>query len=107
MKLNVLIGCAALGLVGCATERYRGGVDSPYETEYGYARGTTMRTPYLENYDSIYPVRRQSSPNGTDGGTAKPAIDPVREYDYWADRGYDRDYIPPTPLPPPPPDVIP
>jgi hypothetical protein len=107
MKLNLLTACAALAVAGCATQSYRGGVDSPYQTEYGYGGVRTLHGPYLESYDSIYPVRRQSSPTGTDGGIAKPALDPVREYDYWDDQVYIRDYPPRAPVPPPPPEIIP
>src|SRR5262245_35906191 len=97
MKLSLLIGCAALVLVGCTTERYhyRGGVNSVYETEYGHGFSTTRESPYLDSYSSIYPVRRQPSPNGKDIGGVKPLIDPSRQYDWWS---YEREFPSPTPM---------
>ena len=117
MKLTLLVGCVALGVVGCATERYdreynRGGVNSPYETEYGSYRSDWTAAPYWETQNSIYPVRRQPSPNGREAGGVKPLIDPARQYDWDT---YYRDYPPRVPVPeaplppvpPPPSEVIP
>jgi len=100
MKFTLLVGCLALGVVGCATERYdrgygyRGGVNSPYETEYGTVSDST--TPYWQTEDSIYPVRRQPLPTGIAPADVKPLIDPVRHYDW--DGTYYRDYPPRVPV---------
>lgn len=101
MKLSLLLACAALGIVGCTTERYdrhyAGGVNSPYETEYGRASSWSMSTPYLDAYNPIFPVRRQPDPSGNDIGGVAPLIDPSRQYDWY---GYGRQFPPPTPMRP-------
>jgi len=95
MKLSLLLACAALGVVGCTTNHYRGGVNSPYETEYGHASG--MSSPYLDTYNTIFPVRRQPSPSGDDIGGVKPLIDPSRDYDWY---GHEREFPTPSPMQP-------
>jgi hypothetical protein len=106
MKLTLLLACAGLGLVGCTTEHYRGGVNSPYETEYGTGYSYRTPAPYMHTYNSIYPVRKQPSPNGNDAGGVKPLMDPSREYG-WERETYYRDYPPKAPVPPPPSEIIP
>jgi len=103
----MLVGCVALGVAGCATER--GGVQSPYDSEYG--SGGSMSSPYLDDYQSIYPVLKQPSINGNEFGGVRPLIDPSRqegferggrtarvERESGQDRSYDwtyeRDYPP-------------
>jgi hypothetical protein len=107
MKIMMLIGCIALGVAGCSTER--GGVQSPYDSQYG--SGSSVSSP-LVYHQSIYPVRTQPSINGTDSGGVRPLIDPYRQEGF-SDRGgatmpvergsgqdrsydwtYDRDYPP-------------
>lgn len=97
MKLSLLLACAALGIVGCTTERYRGGVNSPYETEYGRETGWTRYSPGYDTANSIFPVRRQPSPSGSDIGGVKPLLDPSRYYDWY---GYEREFPAPEPMRP-------
>ena len=80
MKTTILVGCVALGLAGCATER--GGVGTYSESEYGSGWGMG---PSYAMHDSIYPVWRQPSITGNDMGSVRPMLDPSREYDlgYW------------------------
>jgi hypothetical protein len=112
MKITMLVGCLALGVAGCATER--GGVNTPYTTDYG--DGPRASSTYWRDSNSIYPVRKQPSINGADMGGVRPLIDPSRQEDVtysrsgrggqsgWvqretgsdrsADWTYDRDYPP-------------
>ena len=76
MKTSLLVGCLALGLAGCATER--GGVGTYSDTEYG--SGGNMSAS-MAMHDSIYPVWRQPSITGNDMGSVRPLIDPSRQYD--------------------------
>lgn len=80
MKIAILAGAVALGVIGCATER--GGIQTPYHTEYGAASSASA---YVDHTQSIFPVWRQPSINGTEAGSERPWIDPSRQGDnyYW------------------------
>src|SRR3954470_16323700 len=84
MKITMLVGCLALGVAGCATER--GGVQSPYDSQYG--SGSSISSP-LVDHQSIYPVRKQPSINGAESGGVRPLIDPYRQEGF-DDRRVDR-----------------
>jgi hypothetical protein len=82
MKLTILAGCLALGLVGCAT--HRGGTGDSYETQYG--AGGSSEPAYWGPADSIYPVRHQPSIQGNDSGGVRPIIDPYRQWEMYQSR---------------------
>jgi len=77
MKLAILVGCLALGFVGCSS--YRGGTGTTYETQYG--TGWSSDPVYYGPTDTIYPVRKQPSIQGEEMGGVKPLIDPYRQWD--------------------------
>jgi hypothetical protein len=80
MKLTILVGCLALGLVGCAT--HRGGTGDPYDTQYGAGWSSApAEAAYVGPLDSIYPVRHQPSIQGNDSGGVRPLIDPYRQWE--------------------------
>ena len=79
MKAIIVVGCLALGLVGCTTNRGRTG--DVYGTEYG--SGWSQDPGYYATGDAIYPVRRQPSIQGDDSGDPRPIIDPTRQSDLW------------------------
>ncbi len=89
MKAAILFGCLALGLVGCST--HRGGTGTTYETQYG--SGWSSDPVYYGPTDTIYPVRKQPSIRGDDGGGVRPMIDPYREWDMEYRARHSRDTV--------------
>ena len=92
MKAAILFGCLALGLVGCST--YRGGTGTAYETQSGsHWSSDPVYYQYYGPTDSIYPVRKQPSIRGDDGGGVKPLIDPYRQWEMEHPVHYGRDTV--------------